>query len=363
MSGKEVIMKRVHGQSKTWMNQFPKVNVYSDEFKEDETDAIRKAARYTNVSFITIKNTSEHLLGTQWKNPWYAAQTRFLPAMKHLFETNRNAKWFLFGDDDTYLVAKNIVRRTHKYNHNEPCIVSYFYCAWNNIVQYMEPKRDCMPFAQGGSGVLISNKLMSMIAPHLVECSEMYNDAEHAASMRIAVCIQKLYGVSNWTKGAFIKPWRSGFHSHVPDIEIEQGNTWDAPGSFHQVNKEVMQRIHKAHVCDTEEDFYYDFAYNAFISVPVELTYGTKWELHFGYCIDMYGSHSHRINATSAIVCDVPDAEFHQDFQNNVTVTMHCDSNMNEGDMYADDVERSPFGTIVHLNMKCPTKSYYGMFE
>ena len=346
------------------MNQFPKIIVFSDLFPNStETQQIAETAKYSNVSFVKIQDTAEHLVGTEYTNPWYPAQTRFLPGMKKLYEMNKESNWFLIGDDDTYLFAKNIERRLHKYDYNDPIVVSNFYCSWNNIVERLQIKRECMPFAQGGSGVLFSQKLMSMIAPHLIDCSEIYNDAEHAASMRLAVCIQKLFGEENWTKGAFIQPWRSGFHSNPPDIEIEKGNTWDSPGSFHQVNKKIMKRIHKAHICEVDKrEYYYDFAFNSFIPIPVELTFNTKWEFIFGYRFDIYGSHEHSINATSPIICDVEDQEFHQNYQNNITVLLHCDEEMEEEDMFVDDVERSPYRTLVHINLKCPSKTYYNLY-
>ena len=361
-SGKEVLTKRVLGQAETWFNQFPKIFVFSDCFpNKKEIENIKTKALHTNISFIEIKDTAEHLKGTEWTDPWYPAQTRFLPGMKELYEWNKETKWFLICDDDTYLFARNIERRLHKYDYNKPVVVSYFYCTWNKIIEQLDIKRDCMPFAQGGSGVLFSQKMMEMLSSHLINCSDKYNNAEHAASMRLAACIQNLYGVENWTNGAFIKPWRSGFHSNPPEIEIEKGNTWDSPGSFHKVNKENMKRIYNAHICNIEnKNYYYDFSYNSFVPTPVELTYNTNWEFNFGYNFDMYGLHSsYSINATSPILCDKEDEEFHQNYENGVKVILHCNKNLEDGEMYSDYVERSPFNTIVHIQLKCPEKTYF----
>lgn len=358
ISGKEVLETRVIGQAETWFHQFPHVSVFSDYFDPIAIKRITQLAKHTNVSFITVENKSDHLIGTPWASRWYHAQPRFLSSMKKLYETNPNAKWFLFGDDDTYLVAKNIRRRLIKYDYDEPTVVSFFWCQWSSVAQYMKPHRDCRPFAQGGSGVLYTRKMMDMIYPHLDMCNDIFNDANHAASMRIANCIENFFGINNWTSGAFIKPWRSGFHYSNPDKVIIEGNTWDAPGSFHQVNRNLMKKIHNSHIC-TVSDGYYDFSYYMFMSAPVEITYCTNWELHFGYCIDMYGSHLFRINAITPIVCvDEKNMKFTQEFENNVVVYIDNNPDLEIGDIYIDDVVRSINKTEIYVYVNCPEKNF-----
>lgn len=359
ISGKEVLELRVVGQAETWFNEFPNVSVYSDYFDPEVKNKIREKAEHTNLSFIVIDNKADHLVGTPWEAKWYHAQPRFLPAMKHLYETNLDKDWFLYGDDDTYLVAKNIVRRLIKYNPKDPVVVSYFYCQWTKVSSYMANQRECRPFAQAGSGVLFSKKMMEMISPYLDMCNEIYNDANHAASMRMANCIERFYGSENWTKDKFVMPWRSGFHSSDPDIVIEEGNYWDAPGSFHKVNSEKMKRIHNAHISKAKNG-YFDFAHYMFMGVPVELTFNTDWEFHFGYCFDMYGTHAHRINATKEIFCiDEEKKEFLQEYQENVYVHISHDEHLEIGDIFVDDVIREPSRTDVFILINCPDKTLF----
>lgn len=364
ISGKELISTRVKSQAQSWFPTFPQVFVYSDEFPESEVKEIRKLSPHANINFVPIVNRSEHIIGSQWKNPWYRAQPRFLPSMYDLWIKNKdkNISWYVLGDDDTYLYIKNILRRLTKHNSSNPEVISFFWCTWNQITDNMLPERDCHPFAQGGSGVLFSKTMMDMLGPNLIRCSEMYNDAEHAASMRVSVCMERNFGYENWSKGAFIKPWKSGIHPSNPSVVIGQGNTWDAPGSFHQVESKEMAKLKNSHIAFIQNltDFgFVDFAHFAFRAIPVELIRRRWWELYFGYRFENLASHSNPFYALGSLTSNDNGKTFEQEFQGNIKVIIHCDDKINDLQVDVDDVERGP-KTKVHLILKCPPiQKYY----
>ena len=356
ISGNQVIKNRLRSQIETWVPSFPSVYAFSDFFPKEVMDSLN--LKHVNMTFVEIKNKSDHLIGTQWTNPWYVAQPRFLPSMYELWQREPNAKWYLIGDDDSYFYIENIMRRLHKYHSDLPEVVSYFWCTWNHVTEFMEPKRDCHPFAQAGAGVLFSQKIMSMIGPHLIECSEMFNDAEHAASMRISVCMERNFGYNNWEKDAFIKPWRSGFHPGLPDETVSEGNTWDAPGSFHKVNDKMMHKLELTHLLK-EEDGFYDFALFAFRSLPVELTRRRIWEFSFGFSFTNIGSHSHVKRVISKIQkSNEKPFTFEQEYEGNITVKMICDNELGKEEIFVDNVIRK-INTQVIVKLHCPEKQRY----
>ncbi|OHT02029.1 hypothetical protein TRFO_30992 [Tritrichomonas foetus] len=357
-----MITNRVFSQASSWIPSLPYVFVYSDEFPNESIKQINNQFPHANISFVEIKNRSEHIIGSQWTNPWYRAQPRFLPAMHDLWKQNPHVRWYIVCDDDTYLYNQNILRRLGKHNSSNPEVISFFWCTWNYITEYMKPERDCHPFAQGGSGVIFSKTMMDLIGPKLIECSEKYNDAEHAASMRVSVCMEREFGYENWTKGGFIKPWKSGIHPSNPSVVISQGNTWDSPGSFHQVSPEEMVNLKKSHLVWLDDGFI-DFSYFAFRSVPVELTRRRWWQLHFGYRIDNFASHSNQLMVLTSFEPieygkNNEIKTFQQVYQGNVTVFVHCNNNYEDFQIDVDEVERGP-ATKIHVSLKCPKKQKY----
>ena len=357
ISGKDVLMSRVLAQAESWFRAVDKVFVYSDSFSSEAKRDIANSAKHTQISFVEIPGMSEHLVGTKWQHPWYSAQPRFLPSLHHLWQSNPTARWFVLADDDTYLFPKNILRRLGKHNSSRPEVLSFFWCSWSGITEFMEPRRDCHPFAQGGPGVIFSRTIMDMVGPHLLDCNEMYNDAEHAASMRIAVCMERLFGYENWTKGAFIKPWRSGLHPGNPESVISDGNTWDAPGSFHQVKPDQMRALKRCHLVEFEDGFV-DFSHFAFRTVPVELTRGRMWQMHFGYAIDNFGTHSDRIFAKTDLQTTDNGLTYMQLFDHDVKVVVECRNDHPDSAVDVDWIDRG-VNTTIYLRMKCPEKQYY----
>jgi hypothetical protein len=357
LSGKELLMTRFLSQARSWGSTFRRVFVYSDAFPNTTMKDISASCPHVEINYVELPGLAEHIIGSQWLLPWYRAQPRFLPGMHHLWQNNPNVLWYIFGDDDTYFYLQNILRRLGKLNSSEPAALSYFWCTWNTITLYMEPERDCHPFAQGGSGVIMSKTILDLIGPHLEACNEKYNDAEHAASMRVSVCMERLFGYENWTKSAFIKAWRSGIHPSAPSVTIGYGNTWDPPGTFHQVTPEEMLRLKNGQIVE-DVDGFWDFAGFAFLNVPVEITYRRTWQMHFGYCIDSFGTHSHRHYSESGIVTTDGGKTFEQMFTGVIKVVILFDPKTPEDVIRVDEIERA-LNVTIWLVLDCPKKRPY----
>jgi hypothetical protein len=101
ISGNEVLITRFFSQAQTWVPQFPEVHVDSDFFPNTSKSDISAASPRSKIHFVEIPNVAQHLIGSQWEQPWYHAQPRFLPGMDHLWKHNPKATWYVVGDDDT----------------------------------------------------------------------------------------------------------------------------------------------------------------------------------------------------------------------------------------------------------------------
>jgi hypothetical protein len=198
---------------------------------------------------------------------------------------------------------------------------------------------------------------MALLGPKLVGCGEKYNDAEHAASMRVSVCIERLFGYENWTKSVFVKPWRSGIHPSSPAVTIGYGNTWDPPGSFHQVTPDEMVVLGRGHIAEAPDGFW-DFAGFAFRSIPLQLTYRRQWQLHFGYSIANFGTHTQKLYTVTPLLTDDGGQTFTQQFQGNVTLIVACDRDTGIDIVRIDDITRGPSVTV-RLSLDCPSKQPY----
>ena len=234
-AGKETIRTRVFAQARTWFRSFTEITVFSDKFYDGTCEKIQKAAYPCNITCYTLGDFAHHLDGTEWTHRWYFAQPRFLPAMARLFFSNRTADWYLFVDDDTYILKESLQRKLASKNSSEMHAIGKSYCTWDRMSANIKPERSCHPFLQGGAGVALSNGLMTVVAPHLDGCSMRFNDPDFAGSMRFAICMERIIGVDKWSYGRVIENW-GGFHSSEPKNEIPSGGVTEAPASFHRMN-------------------------------------------------------------------------------------------------------------------------------
>jgi hypothetical protein len=185
----------------------------------------------------------------------------------------------------------------------------------------------------------------------------MYNDAEHAASMRVTVCAERVFGYENWTFGRHIKHWKTGLHPGKPSTGIQTGCTWEAPGGFHQVAPEEMVAMGGAHLVHAGDGFF-DFNFFVMKSVPIAVSYRRLWDLRFGFSIDNFGTHSQRLHCITGLQTDDDGASFHQDFEGNVTVRVRCDEALGNERIHVDEVVTGSIVTV-HLALKCPRKERY----
>ena len=338
-AGKETISSRVIEQARSWMRFWDEIHVFTDDINPGECESLNKAAFPCKVKCINLGNLAQHLVGTEWKHPWYYAQPRFLPSMASLYDHNRNATWYLFGDDDTYFFRPAIERKIQSLDENDKIVIGKFWSSWVRITQDVPPLRNEHPFAQGGAGVCISHEMMQTIAPHLINCSLSFNDPDFAGSMRFAMCAERVVGQHEWSLNKVIYQWNSGFHSSPPEFEISDDQIKEAPASFHRIlSPDLFVPIIRAHIMEYNEKISYDlglFSFTkAWISLGIEQN---RFEYRFGYRIGLPDSKSgllYAIEPWKPKMVKNKLVGFSQKYQKGVTVHCECDDSIPEGQAF-----------------------------
>lgn len=327
MSGKENINTRVKHQSKTWMRFFDQIYVYTDMYDEYNCSLLYNRS---NIKCVILGNDyGRHLIHTEYKDKWYFAQPRFLPSMEHLWRNNQDADWYILGDDDTYLFREPIYKKIQRYSPDGLHVIGRYYCTWDSLSKYFNNSRsefkDCFPFPQCGSGIIISNGLMKKLASHLISCSLRYNDPYFAGSMRFAVCIKDVIGIERWTIDDVIHPWEKSLHSMVPEKEIENYDFSEPPGSFHQLAESDFYSIFNAHVIEYNNT-YEDISNISFKKFVIPLgSVDDLFDYYFGFCVSFRLS----LNCLSRSLSpwkQIGSGVFVQEYENDISITIQCDN-------------------------------------
>ncbi|KAJ0700036.1 hypothetical protein HanOQP8_Chr10g0362981 [Helianthus annuus] len=111
-----------------------------------------------------------------------------------------NARWFVFGDDDTLFFPDNLVKTLSKYDHN------LWYYIGSNSESYVQNRHFSFSMAYGGAGFAISYPLAKVLSKVLDSCLERYTHL-YGSDGRISSCLAEL-GV------AFTN--EPGFHQVIP---------------------------------------------------------------------------------------------------------------------------------------------------
>lgn len=161
----------------TTLQSFPHFALYSDApgsiggFEvHDILDHVSKETAASDFFIMYKKQKQLHDLHANWEetqvpldildagpysriNGWSLDKFKNLPMIMHAYELNPNLDWYVFMDSDTYLVADNLKRLLARYDPNRHLYLGKreWYDSANGT-QYR--------FAQGGSGVIISQKTM-----------------------------------------------------------------------------------------------------------------------------------------------------------------------------------------------------------
>lgn len=238
-SGFECINDRMVVACKTWVHQFPEVTIYADEFPNNSQSMLIELARPTKLVFFELGDCSQVFLG----NPWEKAQPRFMKAMEHFFRYNSSKKFYFFCDDDSFPIAPNLMKLINEYDYNTSKVIGKFYCSWNFVVYGFMHYNDerCLPFAQGGAGVVVTQHYFSRIVDFLEECNNKYSSRNYAGSMRFAKCGADHF-LEEYDDDKIVIKRDDRFYSSSPFIEIQNGEVQALPVNFHKMTPDELLR-------------------------------------------------------------------------------------------------------------------------
>jgi len=345
-SGREMVNTRIYAGLETWMKQFPEINIYVDFLP-------RNYPQSQNVKYIQLGDRSKHIW---FPNGWQRAQPRFLEAMIDTYMRNDTHKWYVFGDDDTYLSKKNLFKLISQFDPSEPLVFGRFYCAWPDIVFGKNHSQQCLAFPQGGAGVVISRGFMKRIFGFLSDCNRIYNHKDYAGSMRFGKCVRDNINSTIWAFGKGIQNYKSQFFSRPPLEEIESGNCFKPPISFHQITPSLMKFVHYGFLSEFKSQnttLFVEWSHLTCRPFLLRTGYGNERVLlRFGYAITTHTSNKLIASATSEIYpLDKTDSPrvYRQDFGELISVIISCE---NVSDLEQTSVSNKE-GQVFFVKARC----------
>ena len=106
--------------------------IFSDVFWPETCRRVQKAAYPTKVQCISLgSDLAKHLEGSEYDHPWSYAQNHFLPAMKKTYDMFSNVSFFIFCDDDTYILKEPLYEEMKTVRLNKPKGIGHSYCPYD----------------------------------------------------------------------------------------------------------------------------------------------------------------------------------------------------------------------------------------
>lgn len=353
-SGYECIQSRVKYISETWFRQFSEANVFVDKKGKTDTSKFPRG-----MKFIELGDMSKHLfIPTAWER----AQPRFLASMHKSYSLNDTKKWYVFCDDDTYIVRSTLFEALERFDPDEKIVIGHFYCAWPDVVFGKNHSMKCLSFPQGGAGVCISRGMMKEMHQHFLDCNKRFNDRNYAGSMRFAKCVDDFIKDGSWDFKKGIQNFKSQFNSRTPVEEIEDDGCKKPPITFHKVKGKEMKNIHDSiftEFTSKKGNRYFVSWSNATCStVPIYITsIYERLFLRFGVAITDEENKKVIARASSPItpVLSSSDEEipssYEQMFGNNIVVHIDC-NNETQGIKYTETSFEGRYKFLIAMN--CP---------
>ncbi|KAK0544124.1 hypothetical protein OC846_006175 [Tilletia horrida] len=163
-TGHSVIYDRVPMHLVWPRPDIPKRFVYSDVALEignhQVIDALANASSYVKgkgeyKEYLRLNNLfRNHAPISSSHDGWMLDKWKFAPMSAHAWRNNRDAKWFVTIDGDTYIFWGTLMRWLATFDHTKSVFVGYDEIGYGAIKYY---------FAHGGAGYAQSQKLMDDI--------------------------------------------------------------------------------------------------------------------------------------------------------------------------------------------------------
>lgn len=365
-SGYHCVEKRMTAACNTWVHQFPEITVFSDKYPQGLIEKLTKLAYPTKINFVALGDCSQHFIATGWAK----AQPRFLIAMERLYRTNTSKKWYFFMDDDSFPIAKTVMRIINQENATERKVIGHFLCVDNKYAWgYFSRKTDCLFYAKGGSGVIVSNAYFKIVADLLQGCNNKYTKRWHWASLRFAKCAYDHFP-DQWNFGKIIADYPFNFFGRSPIEELHSGVVHDMPAVFHQMKKKEFYLLWSVvatewkRLSDNKTVF---LDWSDIVAASFPLWYGPRTQLYFyrfGLGIEVDINNGIIGVASSPLIPYFKESDVNhekpyrlmQSIGDSIDIIMDCDDSVDFDDMLQDRFENSDKMRF-YTRIKCPNVS------
>lgn len=359
-TGIETFDTRMVSLSKTWLQLIPEIHVYSDEVPSNSSRIITESSNHLNIKFHEIPLKSHHLIGSKFSGKWNSVQSRHLFAVVDLYKRNPDRMWYVLGDDDTFFFPESLAEFLSLQDPDVPQIFGKTFYVFDQINRFFPNPEIKHSFVQGGAGILISKKMMSIIHSYLPICAEIYTGFNFPSDMRLSACIQRF---TNLTEDIF--RYSPLLHGNTPNSSIAKPRYDSSPISFHHVVPPITENLWFAAVSiwknKNNVDLYVDWNKIALTELFIELgREGIVAEIQWGYSIYLNGRNGTVLHPIShpEPVFDKNDSEkvdpkmFIQKFKGNFVIKTLCDQSLSEYAVVYDSFLLDEDGCV--FRVKCP---------
>ena len=355
-TGIETFDTRMISLSKTWLQLIPEIHV----IPLNSSELIVSSSNHLNIKFHEIPLKSHHLIGTKFSGKWNSVQSRHLFAVVDLYKRNPDKTWYILGDDDTFCFPEALIDFLSNKDPNEPQIFGKTFYVFEQINRFFPKPENIHSFVQGGAGILVSKKMMSLIHTYLPICAEIYTGFNFPSDMRLSACIQRF---TNMTEDIF--HYSSLLHGNKPSSSTVKHAYDTSPITFHHVVPPITEDIWFATISTWKDsdnvDLYIDWNKFALTELFIEIGQeGITAEIQWGYSIYLNGREGkvlHPISHPEPIFDqkDIKKTEpkkFIQRFEGNFQIQTFCDESLSDYEIVFDSFLFDIDGCVFRL--KCP---------
>ena len=333
----------------TWLKEIPNLFLFSYEIPEKSKEILEKSTNI-NLTFCILNNSI-----AERKEKWESAQNHHFHYMNKLFSLNKDKKWIILCDDDTFLYKDQLLNVLNEYDYRDYHIIGRSFLVQGDD-EYITEDVDYFQMIHGGSGLVMSNAYAKAVIPHILGCSKDYEMVE--SDKGIVFCAQHF--IENSQNYLF---WQEGFNALPP---LGERPIKRPPISYHKVIGDSAKTIWRATNSEWEDRKGRKWRSNWSNLTLTESFVAPKNERNkvgfmFGYKI--YNENRNEqglfnIESPKPIFERNKIVAYSQEFENKTKIIYRCDNNMEEGEILPV-YDNKYKNELLEFFVKCPTPELY----
>ena len=195
-TGENVMEQRISAQARSWFQFIPEVHVYSNKINESVVKKIVSQNNHVNIIFHEFDIISYALIGSQKGDKWNMAQQRHLPHIADSIQFMPQKKWYMFLDDDTFLLPDSIPLFLSDHINEKNSIYGLIWASFIVLNKFYLQEDQTHIFSQGGAGVFIAAPILHNISSFLPLCNTQISGFNIPSDLKFSMCMERFYGNS-----------------------------------------------------------------------------------------------------------------------------------------------------------------------